>query len=419
MDLTSTSERLQIWEAGLSDDETLSKGGQQHVIAKILKGFGTLLLFLVVALCVAIIVLPPFLDRIYYQGPQSGHYDGARFFNPDGDDTLTPPGGTSRGGFIARWVMGRNERPEWPASVQVTQSVPPARVEGDKMIATWVGHATVLVQTQGLNILTDPIWSEIAGPFNLAGPARVTKPGIRFEDLPKIDLVLVSHNHYDHMDLPTLRRLWERDKPLIVTSLGNDRVIDVPSKAADWGARIAVKPGVEVIVTRNHHWGSRWGTDRNRALWSSFTVTTPAGNIFFAGDTGPGDMKWPEEAAAAGPVRLAILPIGAFRFAPGQMVTGSHIGPREAVDVFSGLRASYGIPIHWGTFRLSFEAYDTPPKMLDLFSACAGYQPGVFARKEIGAPVVIPPYAQPPRILADMAADDRCTEGGAPLSALK
>lgn len=389
------------------------------MIARIFKGLGTALLFLTVALCLAVIVIPPFLDPIYYQGAESGHYDGERFFNPDGDDTHGPPVGRSRSGFLARWILGSDERPEWPVSVPVAQTKPLPRVEGDSMRATWVGHATVLVQTQGLNILTDPMWSEIAGPLNLAGPARVTEPGIRFEDLPRIDLVVVSHNHYDHMDLPTLRRLWERDRPLIVSSLGNDSVIGLPVKAVDWGTRLTVKPGVDVVVTRNHHWSTRWSTDRNRALWSSFTITTPAGNIFFAGDTGPGDMKWPEEAAALGPVRLAILPIGAFRFAPGQMVTGSHIGPREAVEVFDQLGASYGLPMHWGTFRLSFEAYDTPPAMLDLFTACAGFAPDIFARKTIGQPIDIPPYARPARTPADAATRERCIEGSEALSALK
>src|SRR3546814_15568207 len=108
------------------------------------------------------------------------------------------------------------------------------------MVATWVGHSTVLVQTAGLNILTDPIWSERASPVSFIGPKRVREPGIRFEDLPKIDLVLVSHNHYDHMDLPTLKRLWERDRPLIVTSLGNDTLLrraGIGAVARDWGGR--------------------------------------------------------------------------------------------------------------------------------------------------------------------------------------
>lgn len=357
-----------------------------------LKRIGALLLFLVAALCFAPTLIPPFLDRIYYEGPVSGHYDGERFFNPDGDDMLHPPSGRSRSGFFLRYVLGDEERPEWPETVAVASTGPAPRVDGDAMVATWVGHATVLVQTQGLNILTDPIWSENAGPFGL-GPRRVTKPGIAFDDLPKIDLVLVSHNHYDHLDLATLKRLWERDRPLILTSLGNDTVIakaGVPAKAIDWNERLEIKPGIETVVSRNHHWGSRWMTDRNRALWSSFTIETPGGNIFFAGDTGYGDGRWPAEAATLGPVRLALVPIGAFRFEPGQMGTGSHIGPIDAVRVFRGLGASTGIAIHWGTFRLSYEAYDTPPRMLAEVMRCAGADPARFRGVPIGVPVAVP-----------------------------
>ena len=185
-----------------------------------LRWLGSILLFLVVALCFAPTVIPPFLDRIYYQGPESAHYDGERFFNPDGAHQPT----RSRRNFFSRWA-GSEERAQWPQSVPVIPTVPPRRVNGEAMRVTWIGHATVLVQTHGLNIVTDPIWSERASPFTFIGPSRVRLPGIRFEDLPKIDVVLVSHNHYDHMDLPTLRRLWERDRPLIVTSLGNDTII--------------------------------------------------------------------------------------------------------------------------------------------------------------------------------------------------
>jgi L-ascorbate metabolism protein UlaG (beta-lactamase superfamily) len=369
-----------------------------RAIGRLARWFGTALLFLIVAVCLALSLIPPFLDFRYYQGPASGHYDGDRFFNPDGDDTFRPPGGQSR--FMIRYLMGRDDRPKWPDHVDVTPTKPPARIEGERMVATWIGHATVLVQTQGLNILADPIWSRTAGPLGV-GPARVAAPGVRFEDLPKIDLVLVSHDHYDHMDLATLKRLAARDHPLIVTSLGNDRVmkpVGATFAALDWGQSVSVKPGVEVVVTRNHHWGSRWIADRSRALWSSFVVKLPGGNIFFAGDTGPGDLKWPAEAARYGPVRLAFIPIGAFRFAPGEMRAGSHIGPVDAVKVFERLNASFAIPIHWGTFHLSYEAYDTPPRLLALEMACAGIDPAAYRAVTIGAQVEVPPYAAPKRV---------------------
>jgi L-ascorbate metabolism protein UlaG (beta-lactamase superfamily) len=372
------------------------------------------LLWIIVLLCLALIMLPHFLDRIYYRGPASAHFDGAHFFNPDGDDDGLPAG-RSRNGFIARRILGDSSQPLWPERVAVRPSKPAARVDGATMRVTWIGHATMLVQADGLNILTDPVWSDRAGPFGF-GPQRVAEPGVRFEDLPKIDLVLVSHNHYDHMDLATLARLWQRDRPIIVTSLGNDSVIGqagVPTHALDWGQRLVVRPDAGVTVTRNHHWSSRWFTDRNRALWSSFVVQLPHGNIFFAGDTGLGDGKWPAEAAALGRIRLALIPIGAFRFEEGQMASGSHVGPREAVRVWDGLGRPFALPIHWGTFRLSREAYDTPPRMLDAMLRCAGSDTARFAPVAIGVPVDVPALAAagpPPQ--PDMSGVERCVREG-------
>ncbi len=367
-----------------------------------LKIIGGVILFAVVAIGLLITVVPRFLDRIYYEGAASDHFDGERFFNPGGDaDTFRMPQGRGgRAGFFWRYLTGNDERPKWPEAVAVTPGKPEPRVEGDRLVATWVGHATVLLQTQGLNILTDPVWNDRAGPLGF-GPKRVAAPGVRFEDLPKIDLVLVSHNHYDHLDKQTLKRLWERDRPRIVTSLGNDSVIGqtgAEATALDWGQRAEITPGVEVIVTRNHHWGSRWFSDRNRALWSSFVIRTPGGNIFFAGDTGLGDGEWPREAAALGPVRLALIPIGAFRFAEGQMESGSHIGPGGAVRVFARLGAAHAVPIHWGTFRLSYEGYDTPPKMLEALMRCSGGDPAAFTAATFGKAIEVPAYAPPAKV---------------------
>ncbi len=385
-----------------------------RALGAVARWVGTIVLWAIVALLLTVTIVPRFLDHVYYQGPRSAHFDGQRFANPDegqgewaGDPTRAARKGGTRGpgGFLLRWITGADERPAWPDHVAVRQTRPKALppLEPGAMRATWVGHATVLIETPGLNILTDPIWSDVAGPFGI-GPTRVTRPGIAFDDLPRIDLVVVSHAHYDHMDLATLKRLWERDRPMIVTSPGNDAIIaDGGAKAfaIDWGGTTRVK-GARVTVTRNHHWSSRWGSDRNRALWSSFVIDTPSGSVFFAGDTGPGDMAWPDEAkaAAAGPIRLAIIPIGAFRFAPGQMWSGSHIGPNQAVEIFRKLGAERGLPIHWGTFRLSWEGYDTPPKMLGLEMACAGIQPSLFSRQPIGQPMLltadpVPPVALP------------------------
>jgi L-ascorbate metabolism protein UlaG (beta-lactamase superfamily) len=384
---------------------------------RILKRIGTALLFILVALCLAPTVVPPFLDRIYYQGPRSDHFDGERFFNPGFQNRAHG----SPAGFVNRVMSGG--RAEWPERVPVKQGYPPAeatpcpplkgavvenwrrcvdRVDPKSMWMTWIGHSTVLVQAGGLNILSDPIWSERASPFSFVGPKRARAPGIRFDDLPKIDLVLISHNHYDHMDLPTLKALWQRDRPMIVTSLGNDTILKEagigthegqgppPASAVyalDWGQAISTA-GLGVTVLRNHHWSSRWGTDRNRALWSAFKVRTPAGNIFYAGDTGFGDGSWVREAARNGPYRLAIIPIGAYE--PRDFMKTNHINPDEAVRIFQALNPVQGLGVHWGTFQLTFEPIDEPRQRLEMLKRQRGIAPGRFVATEVGQSLRIP-----------------------------
>jgi L-ascorbate metabolism protein UlaG (beta-lactamase superfamily) len=352
-----------------------------------LRRLGTFLLFVAIGLCFAPSLIPPFLDRIYYEGPRSGHFDGERFFNPTPAPASTAHGGPAR--FMNRFI-GSNERARWPEHVKVIPTVPPRRVEGREMLVTWIGHATVLVQTQGVNILTDPIWSERASPFSFVGPKRVRAPGVRFEDLPRIDLVLISHNHYDHMDLPSLKRLWERDRPTIVTSLGNDTILresGVPAIALDWNGSHRFKAGV-VFASRNHHWSSRWGTDRNRALWSGFTIHLPGGNVFFAGDTGYGDGSWPDEAARDGPFRLAILPVGAYE--PRDVMKPNHMDPDEAVRVFEALKPRMALGMHWGTFQLTFESIDDPPRRLAAARAARGISSERFVTTEVGRSFKVP-----------------------------
>lgn len=368
------------------------------------------MLFLLIALLLSPTLLPPFLDRVYYRGPVSSHFDGQRFFNPDGDGVFGS--GRPPVSFLVRYLAGR-DRAAWPDHVATTPGYPAteglacpltpvrameswarcvAKVDPRRMFVTWIGHSTVLVQAGGLNILTDPIWARRSGPLGISGPVRVRDPGIRFDDLPKIDLVLVSHDHWDHMDTTTLKRLWDRDKPLIVTSLGNDAVMrraGVGSVARDWGGVVHVRAGIDVIVERVHHWGTRWASDRNRALWSGFTVTLPGGNLFFAGDTGAGDMLWPGEAARHGPFRFAILPIGAFE--PPALMQANHIGPVEAVEVFRRLGAAYALGVHWGTFRLSGEGIDAPPRQLAATLAADRIAPDRFRTLEVGIDWEIPP----------------------------
>jgi len=334
-----------------------------HAIKQIWSWTWRLTLGALIALLLLPALVPPFLDRIYYRGPATAHFDGDHFFNP-GDQAAAAMPKRSPLDIALRMATMKDQAP-WPLHVATRAGRPATVPDPRRMVVTWIGHSTALVQAGGINILTDPIYSEHAGPWGMIGPRRVRDPGIAFDALPHIDLVLVSHDHWDHLDLPTLKRLWARDRPLIVTSLGNDTILKsagVPAVARDWGQTVPVRPGITVRIERVHHWGSRWMRDRDRALWSGFSVTLPGGNLFFAGDTGWGDGAWPAEAAKDGPYRLALIPIGAFL--PRDVMQSNHIDPVEAVELFQRLGALHALAVHWGTFKLSSEAINDPPDLL-------------------------------------------------------
>jgi len=192
-----------------------------------------------------------------------------------------------------------------------------------------------------------------------------------------------------------LKRLWDRDRPKIVTSLGNDVILanaGVESTALDWGGRAAIRPDIQVIVERNHHWSSRWFTDRNRALWSAFTIATPGGNIFFAGDTGWGDGSWVREAARRGPFRLALIPIGAYE--PRDFMRNHHVDPEEAVRIFEALNPSRALGIHWGTFQLTFEPINDPRRRLAELRRERSISPDWFVATEVGQTFSVPPLGR-------------------------
>ncbi|WP_425475890.1 MBL fold metallo-hydrolase [Mesorhizobium yinganensis] len=303
----------------------------------------------------------------YYSGPPSDHFDGQKFFNPNG----LPPGSFRD---LLRWQTGGG-RSKWPANWPSPHAAarPAERIDGGALRLTMVGHSTLLIQIAGLNILTDPVWSDRVSPLSFAGPKRVNAPGIRFDDLPRIDAVLVSHNHYDHLDLATLKRLQIGHDPLFVTPLGNDALIRTAAPGArvsvhDWDENVRVGDGAVVHLEPVHHWSARGTRDRRMALWCGFVVETAAGKIFFAGDTGFHDgTPYSRLASRHGEMRLAILPIGAYE--PRWFMEPQHQNPEEAVSGMMLCNAAYAAGCHWGTFHLTNEPIDEPREKL--FAALA------------------------------------------------
>jgi L-ascorbate metabolism protein UlaG (beta-lactamase superfamily) len=303
----------------------------------------------------------------YYAGALSDHFDGFRFIDPHGMEPKSL-------GELARWWSVRSRRDLWPASVPSPfADSPPARIEGRALRVSFVGHASLLVQTAGLNILIDPVWSERVSPVDFVGPRRVNEPGIPFALLPKIDVVLVSHNHYDHLDIPTLSRLAAVHRPRVITPLGNDAIMQahdpaIAAEAYDWGDRVTLAPGITVTLAPMRHWSARGLLDRNKALWAAFVIATPAGRIYHVGDSGYGDgFRFREARDLYGPFRLAILPIGAYE--PRWFMRDQHMGPDESVKALVDCGAEFALAHHHGTFHLADEAIEAPVEGLKL--ACA------------------------------------------------
>jgi L-ascorbate metabolism protein UlaG (beta-lactamase superfamily) len=294
-----------------------------------------------------------------HDGPVSDHFDGLHFFDPDG----VPPKSL---GEVLRWQFGSDRQratwPDWAPSPHA--DTPPPRIDGNKVRLSFVGHASWLIQTAGLNILIDPVWSTRASPLSFAGPKRHNDPGIDFDALPPIDVVLVSHGHYDHLDLATLSKLAEKFSPRVVTPLGNDvtmRSADSAIKAEgfDWHNRVELGGGVAVTLVPTRHWSARGLFDRNKALWASFVLETPAGKLYIVCDSGYGDGKhFRRVAEAHGPLRLAILPIGAYE--PRWFMKDQHMNPSDAVKALADCGAAQALAHHYGTFQLTDEAIDAP-----------------------------------------------------------
>ncbi|REE02076.1 MBL fold metallo-hydrolase [Marinoscillum furvescens] len=297
-----------------------------------------------------------------HQGPATPHFDGKQFRNKSGAKAR---------GFAAvlQWIIKRDQGP-WAKNYETTQGEAPVS-SSDQMRITFVNHSTFLIQWNDLNILTDPIWSERCSPVSFAGPQRMRPPGIRFEDLPPIDAVLISHNHYDHLDIPSIKRIQKEFAPVFVVPLGVKKhlaQLNIENTIElDWWQSAHI--GMEIKAVPAQHFSGRGMFDRDQTLWAGYVISDGIKKIYFAGDSGYAPL-FKEIGKKEGPMDVSLIPIGAYM--PQWFMSPVHISPEEAIKVHQDVRSRQSIAMHFGTFPLADEGQGKAEE--DLILSLAAHQ---------------------------------------------
>ncbi|HLT23325.1 MAG TPA: MBL fold metallo-hydrolase [Bacteriovoracaceae bacterium] len=287
----------------------------------------------------------------------SDHYDGTKFYNPRNHSLKS---------FwdVLKWKF-TSQRATWPSWIE-NKEYDFTLIENSeaKMITTFINHATFLIQFPELNILTDPVFSDRTSPFTFLGPKRVRKPGLDFNQLPVIDVVLISHNHYDHLDVATLKKLDEKFSPLFLVPLGDKKLLKSHGlknvQELDWWEEVHLK-SYQITFAPAYHWSARGLFDKCESLWGAYYIKSEDYSIYFAGDTGyEGHFK--ETREKLGPPDLSLLPVGAW--SPRWFMQAYHMDPNEAVMAHHDLGSKMSIGMHFGTFQLTDEGYEESQEML-------------------------------------------------------
>lgn len=309
--------------------------------------------------------------------PKSDHFDGRRFHNVH-DRTQHGLGDVIK-------MLRTSERARWPEHVPIDPKLRlDAKLASNQVAVTLVNHATVLLQWQGFNILTDPVWSERCSPVSWAGPKRVHAPGIGLDELPPIDLIVVSHNHYDHLDKTTLKILEQKFSPQVAVAYGDKRLLHgiglKQVEELEWWQAFNFK-NLKITFAPTQHFSSRGIHDRNASLWGSYMLQCSGQSIYFGGDAGY-SPHFSEIKTRLGAPDLSLIPIGAYE--PRWFMKVVHMNPAEAVQAHLDLGSKKSVAIHHGTFQLTDEAIDQPKIDLQKALVAARLEPNVFEVVEPG-----------------------------------
>lgn len=330
-----------------------------------------------------------------WNGPVTDHFNGKYFYNPERVGIQS----THKASSVFRWFFRKRVKGHYPEVTQNTHKPQLAStVNGQAWEITMVNHSTLLIRAGGLNILTDPIWSDYTSPIQFAGPKRKRPVGIEWTDLPKIDICLISHDHYDHFDADTLKRLYERDNPLFIVPLGLKSLLEYHTGATprceekDWWDTVQVSQGTCITLTPALHWSRRYRHPEgsNRSLWCGFHIRVKNGpSIFFAGDTAA-SRCFDDIYCRLGAPNVAILPIGAYR---PDWIRTHHTNPEDAVRIMQQLHAPLAIACHFGTWQLADDGYQENLDDLAAALNAAGIPANLFPAPDNGQTLRSTDYA--------------------------
>lgn len=313
----------------------------------------------------------------------SDHCDGRVFHNLDPAARARPLSD------VWKWYRARRPSP-WPKWIENGTVHPLPPVAPGQVGVTWIGHSSFLLRLGSFTLLTDPVFALYAGPFGRLGPRRVRAPGLPLDALPKVDLILQSHNHYDHLDLDAHARLARTHAPQVVTALGNRNYLPAPARPSttelDWWEAHEVSPRLRVTAVPAQHFSARTPWDRDRALWCGFIVEADGRRIYFAGDSGYG-AHFGEIGRRFPGIEVAFLPIGAYK--PRWFMGPVHIDPAQAVQAHLDLGARQSVAMHFGTFQLTDEGIDAPTRELEAACEAAGMADDRFLVPETGRTILL------------------------------
>jgi L-ascorbate metabolism protein UlaG (beta-lactamase superfamily) len=291
--------------------------------------------------------------------------------------------------MVFKWILNR-DRGWWMKIPDEVSSLKPGEFsKAEKYRLTFINHATFLIQTAGLNLLTDPVFSKRVSPFSWAGPARMRPPGVAYQNLPTINLILLSHNHYDHLDITFLKKLANDHDPEFVVPLGVgnylkqkgiDRVTEL-----DWHQKHQLD-SVGITAVPAQHFSGRGILDRDATLWCGFILESTAGKLYFIGDSGYHNQIFKDTGRNYGPFKVALIPIGAFK--PRWFMSPVHMSPEEAVTVHREIRTEKSLAIHFGTFPLADDGMEEPAMVLKSALAVQQVNPENFRAINHGESVI-------------------------------